>query len=66
MAIADLLVELAPLGTEATLAASLAASPIASALGVGLSGIWFESFVVVNGALYYGSAVAGAGVLTGK
>lgn len=38
---------------------------LGAAVGVGVSEVWFDQFVVVNGALYYGSAAAGAGVLAG-
>ena len=44
-------------------AAAVAGSGIASAVGIGASAIWFGGYVVVNGALYYGTMAAAVGVL---
>ncbi len=44
-------------------AGAVAGGSIAGAFGVGASAVWYGDFVVINGALYYGSAVAGVGVL---
>ena len=45
--------------------AAVAGSSIAAAVGVGTSAIWYGSFVIVNGALFWGSGLAAAGVLGG-
>lgn len=50
------------IGAEAA-AATVAGSAIASACGVGASGVWFGAAVVIDGALYTGSQVAVAGAL---
>ncbi|KAK5049496.1 hypothetical protein LTR84_004425 [Exophiala bonariae] len=63
------LVALAVVATEAiagaAAAASVAGSTIAACFGVTASAIWFGEFVVVNGVLFYGSAVAAGGALAG-
>ena len=46
-------------------AGAVLSSGIAGAFGVGSSAIWFGQYVIVNGALFYGSAVVGAGALAG-
>lgn len=55
------------IGAVGEVAGDLAAagSTIAGAFGLAASEIWFGEFVIVNGALYYGSAIVGAGALAG-
>ena len=44
-------------------AAAVAGSGVASAVGIGASAIWFGGYIVVNGALYYGSMAAAVGII---
>ena len=46
-------------------ATAILTSGIATAVGVGSSGIWFGAAVVTNVGLYYGSAVVGASLAAG-
>ena len=46
-----------------TAAEAVVGSSIAEAVGVGASAVWYGDFVIVNGALYYGTGAAAAGAL---
>ena len=46
-----------------TAGAAIAGSSVAAAVGVGASSIWFGGYVIINGALFWGSGIAAAGAL---
>ena len=48
-----------------TAAGTFATSFVGELVGIGASSGWYDGYVLVNGALYYGTGAAGYGALAG-